>query len=376
MRIPSWLIKISLSLLSFLLMSFFLFASLEAFPGLVRRLHLTSVHYFALKERYVTDPDLIFRLRPNYSYRTYFAGDMRGLFVKKAPLLYTAAFDGEGFRNKGKTGDADIVLLGDSFIQAGVNEEDTLAARLQRKTGKTVLNYGMEWYGPPQYLQVLRKFALARKPKIAVFCLFEGNDLRDTREYLRWQNGSDYYHFYLTQKNFFQRYVYAAKDTALFLAKALLRNWDPRKVDVQIKPNPPFEHIFSYPVDLRTKDILRQSDEIRMIGTVLEDFKRLAEENQIKPVVVFIPSSTHIFLPYVISGLSAKEYQRQLAAKTAVEEMLEELTKKSGIPWISLTPSFEKAAEEGKILYYPTDTHWNTEGRELAAEVLEKALPR
>jgi SGNH hydrolase-like domain, acetyltransferase AlgX len=41
---------------------------------------------------------------------------------------------------------------------------------------------------------------------------------------------------------------------------------------------------------------------------------------------------------------------------------------------IDLSPAFEAAASDGKMLYYPLDTHWNSEGREIAAGVVGTIL--
>jgi PAS domain S-box-containing protein len=45
-----------------------------------------------------------------------------------------------------------------------------------------------------------------------------------------------------------------------------------------------------------------------------------------------------------------------------------------GVELISLYPAFKQAAQQGKLLYYPLDSHWNEEGRALAANVTAEAL--
>ena len=41
---------------------------------------------------------------------------------------------------------------------------------------------------------------------------------------------------------------------------------------------------------------------------------------------------------------------------------------------IDLSPAFESAAKDGRFLYYPFDTHWNSEGREVAAAFVVETL--
>jgi SGNH hydrolase-like domain, acetyltransferase AlgX len=50
------------------------------------------------------------------------------------------------------------------------------------------------------------------------------------------------------------------------------------------------------------------------------------------------------------------------------------LAKQLNIPFIDLCPVFEASARDGKLLYYPFDTHWNSEGREVAAAFVAKTL--
>ena len=43
---------------------------------------------------------------------------------------------------------------------------------------------------------------------------------------------------------------------------------------------------------------------------------------------------------------------------------------------IDLLPPFRKAAREGVLLYHPYDTHWNSAGRQRAAEHIATRLQR
>lgn len=356
--------KIALLFLSFFFSTFFIFCLLDFFPSLPEALKLGRIHYFSLRERYVQDPDLIFRIKPGFHYQGLFTGDHDGLFLKNSAvrLPYRAQFDEEGFRNAGRPGPKEIAVLGDSYIQFGLDESDTFAARLEKTSGLSTANYGMEWYGPPQYLEVFKKFALRRRPRVALFCFFEGNDLRDIREYLKWKKGGHYYHFNLTSKNLFQRYFLALGDTLLYAGKLFFRKWDPRKAEVQL-PGRNFETIFVYAIETRPPAELLQSVEMQELRTILASFQKLSAEHGIRPVLLFIPSATHLYLPYAKPADAG-----QSAARGHLEQAVRELAGSAKISFVSLVPVFEKATAEGKILYYPTDTHWNSEARQLAAE--------
>lgn len=363
-------VKLLLSFLSFLFSTFIIFLCLEFNPVFVSRLNLNLIHYFALKERYRTDESLIFRMKANYLFQGSFQGDAANLSLKHAalPPFYRAQFDSEGFRNSGFSGKPDAAIIGDSYIQFGFDEQDTFSFRFEKTSGLKTLNYGMEWYGPFQYLEVFKRFVIPKHPDYVLLCFFEGNDLRDMREYQKWKNGGNYYHFDLTDKNIFQRYALAMRDTFMFFGKKLVRNWDSRKVTLDLSGNP-IETVFVYGTDPRSTTELRDSDEIHALGLLLNDFKRTSMEIGVTPAVVFIPSKRHIYQTYQIDTQDSSGLEN---LETAVSETVF----RSDLPWISLTPAFNAAAKQGQFLYYENDTHWNSEGRQLAALFVWNELKR
>ncbi len=369
-KLPEWLQGILIFFATLLLFSFLIFLILESSPALVRKLNLGKIHYFSLRERYTADPVLIFQTRSGYVYRGIFAGDLSTASSKLA-IPYEARFDEEGFRNSGQSGPKAIAVIGDSFIQFGLDESDAFSARLEKVSGLSTANYGMEWYGPDQYLEVLKRYALKRHPKIALFCFFEGNDLRDILKYREWKDGGDYYHFNLTSKNIFQRYALALKDTLTYFIKPMLRKWDPRRVSIRLPGAESFDTVFTYELEKRSPEELANDFEIRHLKEVLEAFRAETNKTGAAPLVLFIPSSTHIFAPYA-SGLSREQIQTRDNMEKAVMKAADEVR----IPYFSLTPLFEEKTAEGKILYYPADTHWNSEGRQTAAEAVAGELRR
>jgi hypothetical protein len=46
----------------------------------------------------------------------------------------------------------------------------------------------------------------------------------------------------------------------------------------------------------------------------------------------------------------------------------------SRVDFVSLTPVFQRAALEGKMVYYALDAHWNAQGREIAARFIADTL--
>lgn len=368
--------KIALFLISLFASLFILFVLFEIFPEIPSRLNLTSLHYYALKERYVKDPDLVLRIKPYYSYKGLFTGDIRGLFSKSSfkPLPYQADYDKNGFRNRHGENKTDLMVLGDSYMEVGLTNEDTFASYLEEKSGFTTANYGMGWYGPYQYLEVLKRYGKLNRPDIVLFSFFEGNDLKDILVYQKWREGGEYYHFNRYYGNIFQRFGMCLKDIAVKAAKLFVRRWDPRRADIQLGPSA-FHTVFVYPVDSRNTEELKRSSEIEQLRGILQEFKKHCEQNGIRPVFLFIPSKAHVYLPYASMPAMPKDrLNAQIENRGKLEEAVRQTVEETQISWISLTPLFETLAKEGDFLYYETDTHWNTKGRIAAAAQVAASL--
>lgn len=384
--------EVLLSAASLLLSSFLVFGFVELFPDLARSLHLSSIHYYALRERYITDETLIFRMRPFYQFSmTGYKGDLyKPIYgIDGGEVRFAGAGNKDGFSNVGGGRDSEIVVIGDSFIEASETNTDLFTERLARISGRRVMNLGTAWYGPFQYLEMLKRYGLESKPKYAVLSFFEGNDLNDVREYIHWKKGGDYYHFNLSSKGVLARYRLALRETVDYLklmVKAFKENETvkenrgrtvhPDLVDLQLGD----KHLsarFGYMIDTRDSSQLAQTDEWKELITLLMEFRNICAEHHIVPLLMFIPTKAHIYAEYTteLSGASWKNIRAgQIAARDNMRNAIIGLADDLHIQLIDLAPTFENAAREGKLLYYPFDTHWNSVGRETAAEALAKSL--
>jgi len=100
----------------------------------------------------------------------------------------TYTSDEHGFRNPAglwSAASADIVALGDSFTEGfSVRDEDAFVARVRQEYPKTA-NLGLGGGGPLTMLACLREYGSRLRPKVVLWCFFEGNDLTDLRLRLR-----------------------------------------------------------------------------------------------------------------------------------------------------------------------------------------------
>ena len=57
----------------------------------------------------------------------------------------------------------------------------------------------------------------------------------------------------------------------------------------------------------------------------------------------------------------------EVAAKKNTEQQVGRRVQSLGLEFVSLSPILERRAKEGRLLYFPLDPHWNSEGTELVA---------
>jgi hypothetical protein len=210
------------------------------------------------------------------------------------------------------------------------------------------------------------------------------------QHYLEWQRGGEYSFLSEISKPFPQRYVLAMKETARFAMRtgsltiqtafAGKHHW-PNGIHPDIAVlrlgNETHKVFFAYRNDLRPPDKIQSSPEWQALTRILQEFKAVSNANGIVPVVVFIPTAAHIYTGYSTaqSGVNwLRIRDAQMRARANVEESMIRLTRELQIRLIDLVPALDLAASNGRLLYYPFDTHWNSEGRQVAAEVVAKAI--
>jgi len=367
---------------------------LETFPQLISG-PLIKIPHFAYLSRWVPDADLVARRRQGVSQTYYgFRGDLYSpnYGVSTKPMTYRATFAANGFRSHDSAPGANVVVIGDSYVEFGLNENDTFPAHLQNVCGLKVKNLGRAWYGPDQYLAVLKRYGLDHGATTAVVCFFEGNDIGDIQEYQRWKTGGHYHGFRLTrQMPFLKRYTVAVDEITRAIGKPRNNVADPHDVIPPSEKNQPIHPDmvelelgdqrvvakFGYNNELREPETLLQSEIFTHLREVLEEFKEVCAGPGIELIVLYIPTKAHIYAKYTTEKSGEpwlKIKHKQIAAQGWLEQSVSQLCAKIQVRWVSLTPAFEEAARNGELLFYPFDTHWNTEGRQLAAEVVASQL--
>lgn len=400
-RSAAWLAikSIFFSLYVIFAATFLLFSAFEFLPSLLDLVNLQKIRYYSQRAEYLPDPTLVFV--PRQGRRVDNIAEFRGdryssaYGVEVPPIPYHASYTGDGFRTNSSTPPFDILVLGDSYIEFGESDDSTFTELLKHASGLSILNLGRGWYGPPQYLEVFKRHGLGMKAQYALLSFFSGNDAEDTRQYMRWQRGGeggDYYSFIVGRKNFFIRYLHAFRDTysaihkwskewfgvtdVAFANEAISRGVHPDmgmiELNGQIVPM-----VFNYWNQHATSEQLLARDEWKTLRTLMAEFKAVALENRIEPIIVFIPTKAEVYGSF-FSEHSGQRFllkiREQLQFEMNSAEALQTVAQEQGIRIVNLLPHFKELARQGKVLYYPFDTHWNRTGREAAAEVIAQVI--
>ncbi len=389
--------------------SFFLFYLFDLFPSLIKLLSLHTIPYYYFQYHYQADDELAYRRRPfrgrilTPNFRGDFYSPRYG--VEVPPIIKTDwVTDADGFRNSRPAKLWDVIAIGDSYLEDGTGEADTFPKRLENKLpGLTVANLGVGGYGPIQYLEVLKRYGIKKHPEYALFSFFEGNDIQDIRVYLRWRKGEAvgaYKSIYdsLSSQTLFRRYAVAAAQTAAYVkeragkeiwlaVQAALATIDagrgngrPIHPDLAVlKMGNNYHTVLLSGVfwDTRSTDDMLKTEEWQVLKKILDEFRDVCAENKIIPIIVYIPTNVHIYAEYSTEQ-SGRNWRRmrdeQIAAQGDTESAMRHLSQELNIDLISLTPVFKLAAEQGRLLYYPFDSHWNSDGKELAASFVADVL--
>ena len=376
--------------------TFLLFSLLESFPDLGKAVSFQNIRYYAQAAEYAADPTLVFVPRhPNKVVDAIeFRGDgySPGFGIEVSPIRYHASYTNSGFRVNSSQPPFDIVVIGDSYIEFGESDDSTLSELLKQESGLSTLNLGRGWYGPPQYLELFKRYGSASKAQYAILAFFSGNDAEDTRQYIRWQRGGeggDYYSFVVGRRNFFIRYLHAFRDT--YNAIIHWRKQFPRTATTEgaishaVHPDVGMIQLggllvpmyFNYWNQHVTTSQLLEREEWKHIRTVIGQFKALSVQNLIIPIIVFIPTKLEVYgsqFDHQSGSRFLAKIREQLQFDMNTLGALEAVSQEQGVQMVNLMPAFRALARQGKVLYHPFDTHWNVSGRRAAAEALAKEI--
>ena len=316
---------------------------------------------------YVYDVDLSFRRIPRLAWSARPASDVEQQFglPRTAQERITFTYDRWGYRNATEMNHADVVLIGDSYVEGWyVSDNQTVAAQLAARLGRPVANLGVAGYGSLQELLVLRTDALKRQPRAVGWFFFEGNDLYDDQ---RFEN-SRLAPPPTATETVPHREGLAAKHgwkKRSFVTNALrrLRRWSHPLV-----PNrAPYWALIRDSTGATSKIYFAdyaavpwtRFEEERWLATraAFEQGWSLLKTRGIQLVFVYVPIKFRVYRDVI--GIPPSSPLRDWRAWSELPERFRSFCTAVSATCLDLTPAFQDAAKNGVMVYARTDTHWS-----------------
>jgi hypothetical protein len=290
---------------------------------------------------------------------------------------WDARYDQNGFRNERDLTNADLAVIGDSFVESMSRPTPQLLTTiLGSLQNKMVANLGQYGYTPPEELGTLKRYALPLRPQTVIWMFFEWNYAKSVVRHRNRVNALITHQ--LTAKP--ERVTFWAR----IWHRTFLRNARLQLRALQRAPSksPPFfgtvklangqetNMYFGYKAaPLSESDLSDLNDAVQM----LQEASRLCSAQGARFVVVLIPEKFRIFQPvcrfpkgseclhWTVSDLPA--WLRQKVQSVAPEA-----------GFLDLTPFFADAATKGILPFERDDSHWSAEGESIAAHAINAYL--
>jgi hypothetical protein len=359
------------------------YSAFEVYPHLAEILGLLAPDYYLFKRGLIPDSELVYRPMPNLDVWVGIEHDVS---------------DDEGFRNPSVPQSSDVVIIGDGMVNSGVSWQDSFGGRLQKHLpALSVRNLSVSGYGPPQYLKVLERYGIKRNPKIVILAYNEGGDLSDTTRYLDFKNSGIWpeylggYEAGMTdpvrkfKTAFSETWTYLQNRTWNFTEHLIATILPHRQLpladysaDLELPNGRRLTTVFIGFQNTKPTQVIEEGEDWRQLEQILIQFKTLSAEHSITPVILFVPTASHIYAQYSMDGEGGPYWlqmrEDQIRAKHYLESALRETSERLGITFLSLSTIFEPAAERGQMVYDTASVHINSDGLELAADYVAKEL--
>jgi len=315
------------------------------------------------------DPELIHVHWPHHRFEGEVVGNLAHLGIPSPPRhRVDVRYDRHGFRNERDLEQADVVLIGDSFVEGDlVAFSETVGERLAARLGQVVANLGQSAYGFEQERIVLERYGLPLRPRLVVWFLFGGNDLRDVDHY-RWQR--EHFEELKTPRRapLARRLLLRNGLLALSAAttppalgpRARARSGEFRRADGVT------ERVYFGDTERPWKP-----HEWEVMTRTLEEAKRLTRGIGADFLLIYIPRKFRVYRGHV------RLEEGTEAAGWSVNDLPEALgawCRESDIAYLDTTPVLEAEVAAGRHVYFVDDVHWNAHGHAVVADAIAERL--
>jgi hypothetical protein len=292
--------------------------------------------------------------------------------------MLTFSYDALGFRNPAGLQQADVALVGDSYVEGAYNDDaDVVARRLEARLGRPVASLAVAGFGTMQELVVIDRIAPRFAPKVIVWFFFEGNDLYDDREFEAVMQLSPAVMAKGTGAEG-MRAFHGWKERSFALnALALLRRW----ADPVLPNHAPYVARLIAPAPAGAPvlffDYARWpwTEAIAALWSKAQGIFRqgltLARQRGMHLVLAFIPIKFRVYRPYVELPPGSPMHSWTI---WPIRESFADFCRAEAVACLDLTVALQRALDAGGMPYALTDTHWSAEGHDLVAHVVKEKI--
>lgn len=321
------------------------------------------------------DPELLHLHAPYSRYQSEVPGDLVNWFGIESDRRYRVdvRYDRNGFRNLEDLEAAEIVLIGDSFVEGSIVPYNEIGStRLAGAVQRPVLNLGQIGYGPQQQSAVLRRFGLPAGPRVVVWMLFEGNDL--THDFRRYQQTAADWKRSLAREHGWWRRSLTRNSLALLsrwtTTVEIDRTMALRRSGQLLPPGSVQQDTMYFAYELHA---LTDQDWREMLPAlaVIAESRDKAAEADVHFLLVFAPVKFRVYhdlCRFAPTTDPARWIVNDLPQRIAA------WAQEHNLPFLDLTSALRAAAADGRLVYFLDDGHWNGEGHAVAAEQIAQWL--
>jgi len=305
--------------------------------------------------RYKPDKRLRSVGKPNQVFKgTTYQDLTKILGVKSDPIHFMIQTDRFGLRNPPGNEDPEVLLLGDSILQAGlIPVERTVTEKLEAALGVSVMNISEPAYCPQEELIRLETTGIDVQGKIVIQFIFEGNDLGGSRTWRMWR-----------QRRFQSEWPYSGlmKNLVGFLH-------EPKHVLS--------DSLFGLFTDSSGQEtrvyffydsvtIASQMNEMPYLKAEFSEAKNKIESSGGIYAIAFVPTKLTV-LHRFCKWPKGSRFELSAAGESIFCKALGEFCSREKIPFIDLREPLMQQAKNGSLPYFPVDTHLNSLGHEAIA---------
>lgn len=329
---------------------------------------------------YQRDSELGFRRRPYDRWVGRPTSDIEYQWMMPPSSRQSLSFtyDRWGYRNQGDMEQADIALIGDSYVEGWyVSDEETTAIRLQARLGLPVINLGISGYGTAQEFRALKLDAHRFNPQVIIFFFFEGNDLYDDHSFENYLLAPfSPEQTTVTPERWAQDQGWTQRSFTFLVLRWLRRLSNP------VLPNnsPYFGQLATPGQGKQTVYFARyasipwsgfEADRWKKTRDTLAQVAKFSEAEGIHVLFTFVPIKFRVYQPFVTFP---PDSPCTTWSVWPIAELFLEFCQSTGVPCLDLTELFQEAVRDGGMPYSAVDSHWSPEGHDLVAQKLATTL--